>query len=282
MNPILELFYGPPVLDPFDILELALADGTVANQTDSKIVIKDEAGNKITFLGDLTPGGEVTEFKVKSQGIKVAQAEGLDIDPVALAAALQTGDPANAVTALFPTDDLMIKGSPYGDQFQGLGGDGMVVKGRGGDDWLFGEDGNQTLKGGKGDDILGGGGEKDKLYGGKDDDTFVFNPGSGGGSELEEVFVHRIKDFSHEDDTILLTNAGDLFSGPLNKDAFVKGTEATTEDHRVIYDKATGSLYFDGDGSGGLADAFKFGKVDPGTKVKANDFLILSEVQDLL
>ncbi|MCP4309104.1 MAG: hypothetical protein GY788_30370 [bacterium] len=197
-------------------------------------------------------------------------------DPTELEAALADGNPLEELNKLLPTDDLLMKGSPCADQLDAIVGDGVVVKGRGGDDIIIGDDGNQILKGGKGNDIVGGGGEKDKLYGGRDNDLFVFKFGGSPikKAEVSVEAVHRIKDFSRKEDDVLLAIEADLLPGPMGDDAFVIGTEATTEDHRIIYDDTTGSLYFDGDGSGELMDPLKFGKVDPGTKLKAKDFLI--------
>lgn len=284
MNPVIEFFFGPPLIDPFGVAVMALDDGVIVKQTDTKIVVADEAGNKIVFTGDLTPGGEVTGLKIKNNGVKVAQGEDLKIATDDLTAALGGIDPEKSIPALILVDNLLVKGSPFGEYIRGVDGDGIVVKGRHGDDFLFGGEGNQTLKGGKGNDIIGGRGEKDKLYGGEDNDIFFFDlrnlPAA---AEMEDELsfsVHRIKDFSHEDDSIYLSGENfDQLAGPLDKDFFVKGTEAVTEDHRIIYDKATGSLYFDDDGSGELMDPVKFGKVDPGTKVTASDFFVDFDVQ---
>jgi Ca2+-binding RTX toxin-like protein len=76
-----------------------------------------------------------------------------------------------------------------------------VMDGRGGDDLLFGNAGNDRLLGGKGDDRLNGGDGRDVLIGGPgsdflvggpDADTFVFRPGSFGGSHGNDV----VADFS--------------------------------------------------------------------------------------
>ncbi|MCV2880017.1 hypothetical protein OE699_14290 [Sedimentimonas flavescens] len=50
-----------------------------------------------------------------------------------------------------------------------------VIKGRPGNDHLFGEGGDDVLKGGPGNDTLEGGSGDDLLVGGPGEDTFVFN-----------------------------------------------------------------------------------------------------------
>ncbi|WP_421724391.1 hypothetical protein [Bauldia sp.] len=287
MTPTIELYFGEPVLDPFLIGANPLNFGTVVKQTTTKIVVEDDLGNKVVFTGDLTPGGEVNGFKFKSNGIKVAQGEDFEVDFATFETALGNPKPGNEVLSLLFLEAPIIKGSPYRDVAMGLPGDGLVAKGRDGDDVLIGGEGSQTIKGGKGNDVIGGGGEKDKLFGGKGNDIFLFDIGTGPGGGPKRVLdedpvlaVHRIKNFDRKDDVILLTgNSLDAETGgPLSKDAFVVDTEATTADHRVIYDDETGSLYLDEDGSGELMAPVKFGKVDPGTKLKARDFFIDDQI----
>jgi Ca2+-binding RTX toxin-like protein len=59
--------------------------------------------------------------------------------------------------------------------------------------------------------------------------------------------------------------------GYLDNKYFHKGTEAKTADQHVIYDKKTGSIWFDGDGNGTDAQ-FLLAKVTAGTKLHADDF----------
>ena len=55
-----------------------------------------------------------------------------------------------------------------------------------------------------------------------------------------------------DDDTITLDNAvfNGLSLGALASGAFVRGASATQADDRIIYDPASGKLYFDADGAG--------------------------------
>ena len=77
-----------------------------------------------------------------------------------------------------------------------------------------------------------------------------------GGSELFDhpnahANVDTIIDFmsARQDRVIQLAFSG-LGLGPPNPNAFVLGTQAEDADDRIIYDQATGNLYYDADGSG--------------------------------
>jgi len=66
-----------------------------------------------------------------------------------------------------------------------------------------------------------------------------------------------------------------LASGGLAAGAFVVGTAAADANDRIIYDAATGNLYYDSDGSGAGA-ALLFATLDnaPAT-LAASDFLVI-------
>lgn len=103
---------------------------------------------------------------------------------------------------------------------------------------LFGRAGNDTLKGGLG---------QDRLSGGLGDDVFVF-------AFLAEA-GDTITDFNARgNDTIRLSAAafGNHAKGALTNLEFQSGPghAATTRDIRILHDKATGTIWFDADGSG--------------------------------
>ena len=117
-----------------------------------------------------------------------------------------------------------------------------------GNDKLYGNAGIDTLKGGGGNDYLYGGAGTDYLLGGTGSDHFVFN------SSIGSAGVDRILDFAPVYDTIRLENA--LFSGlgtatgTLGNGKFYTGAAAHDADDRIVYNKATGVLSYDADGSG--------------------------------
>lgn len=128
-----------------------------------------------------------------------------------------------------------------------------TVTGGAGNDALVGGPAADSLNGAAGDDRLEGQAGADRLTGGAGVDTFVFGAGAGVGG------ADDIADFAPGVDSIRLVNEpGTVFagmgSGALSAEQLlVGGLDAETASTRVIYDPATGSLYFDPDGAGGVA-----------------------------
>jgi serralysin len=125
------------------------------------------------------------------------------------------------------------------DTLNGTSG-GNTLKGYGGNDKLYGQGGNDYLYGGAGNDTL---------YGGKGKDSFVFDTKANSRTNKD-----AIKDFKVVDDTVRLDNA--VFTkvgsnGTLKSSAFWTNNtgKAHDKDDRVIYDKDSGVLYYDADGS---------------------------------
>ena len=184
-----------------------------------------------------------------------------------------------------------IKGYGGWDQIDGGGGDDEIdggqgndkvlggsgadqLKGGGGQDSLDGGSGRDNLDGGSGNDFLDGGTGNDILRGGKGFDAFVFS------TELGRSNVDTITDFNHADDQIFLSQAifNDLWLGGLSDDQFHKGagaTEGADAQDRIIYDTASGNLYYDPDGSGSDA-AVRFAVLTGSpNNVNASDFTIV-------
>ena len=61
----------------------------------------------------------------------------------------------------------------------------------------------------------------------------------------------------------------------LSSSAFTLGTSATTTAHRIVYDQASGAIYFDADGFGGKAQV-QFAKVAAGTALTAAHFQLFT------
>jgi serralysin len=139
-------------------------------------------------------------------------------------------------------------------------------------DTLKGNAVNNTLKGEAGNDLVAGGLGNDMLWGGIGADAFLFN------TSLEpRTNVDRIRDFSPVDDTIRLENG--IFTalaqtGKLAKGYFTVGAESKDFNDYVVYDKTNGSLSYDGDGSGPLAQT-KFAQLAAGLSMSASDFLVV-------
>ncbi|MEZ5960027.1 MAG: hypothetical protein R3C30_06315 [Hyphomonadaceae bacterium] len=97
----------------------------------------------------------------------------------------------------------------------------------------------------------------------------MFSTAIGGGN------VDAIIGFSVADDTIELSNAvfTGLSAGALDANAFVIGAAAADADDRIIYNSATGQLFFDADGTGAGA-AILFATLAPGLALTSADFII--------
>jgi serralysin len=108
----------------------------------------------------------------------------------------------------------------------------------------------------------------DTMNGGDGADAFVFSTALGGGN------VDAIKSFNVADDTIRLdiTIFTAIANGALDANAFVIGAAAADADDRIIYDSATGALYYDADGDGAGA-AVQFATLSAGLALTEADFL---------
>jgi Ca2+-binding RTX toxin-like protein len=109
------------------------------------------------------------------------------------------------------------------------------------------------------------------LTGGAAPDLFRFT-----GTLSATANVDRITDFVAADNTIQLDDA--MFAGigtvgALSADACRAGTDTADTSDRVIYDIATGSLYFDADGNGAAAQVL-FATLIAGTVLSVANFVI--------
>lgn len=134
--------------------------------------------------------------------------------------------------------------------------DGMIwrpaggsVTGNGTANYLAGFTGADKLSGMGGDDALWGSTGHDTLTGGAGYDAFEF-------AERDAASSDTITDFTRGQDVILLNElVYGLGDGALPATAFKTiGTGGTVDSSdRILYNAATGQLYFDPDGSGGAA-----------------------------
>jgi serralysin len=131
------------------------------------------------------------------------------------------------------------------------GNGGMnTLDGGDGNDFLWGLAGDDVLKGGNGNDELSGGLGADLLTGGAGNDRFVFDtdPGIGGNTDWINDFVKGQDKLVLDDDVFAgLGPVGTLGAGLFRTGVNIAAVDA---DDRVLYDSASGSLYYDADGSG--------------------------------
>jgi Ca2+-binding RTX toxin-like protein len=140
-----------------------------------------------------------------------------------------------------------------------------------GRDVLYGESGNDVLRGLEGSDRLFGGAGRDTMEGGSGSDIFVFNAALN-----TRTNVDSLPDFKTAD-TIQLENR--IFTkltktGTLSSSAFWTGSAAHDANDRIIYDKSTGNLYYDQDGTGSK-NAVLFAKLDQGLALTSRDFYVI-------
>ena len=134
-----------------------------------------------------------------------------------------------------------------------------------GADTLSGLDGNDTLSGGSGNDILSGGVGNDILSGDAGNDTLT------GGAGVDSLFGGvGNDDIIHLDDLVFTG----LAAGTLAATAFVTGTAALDAGDRIVYDAATGALYYDSDGDGAAAQ-LQFATLNPAATLSNVDFMVV-------
>lgn len=131
------------------------------------------------------------------------------------------------------------------------------LSGRGGNDTLIGNAGGDGLDGGAGDDWLeggvDGGAEFDRLIGGAGRDSFVFREATPGGPIMDDA----VNDFISGVDRIVLDahamsalGASGSFTAADARFWSSTAGAAHDADDRVIYNTATGDLWYDADGNG--------------------------------
>ncbi|WP_201838848.1 calcium-binding protein [Microvirga zambiensis] len=165
---------------------------------------------------------------------------------------------------------------PAGKVLNG-GRGGEVLQGDAGGDWLKGNAGNDKLFGHGSDDYLYGGLGKDVLSGGAGRDSFVFN------TKAAKSNVDKVTDFNVFDDSIYLENA--VFKalgnkGSINKPVqlkkaeFALGSKAADKSDHVIYNKKTGALFYDADGTGSQAQV-QIATLSKNLKMTHKDFFVI-------
>lgn len=147
-------------------------------------------------------------------------------------------------------NDRLLGGNGADHMFGYLGRDNL--NGGNGNDVLDGGGGNDSLIGAAGDDVLIGGAGRDILTGGAGADAFVL--------DVLETSANKdtIRDFVSGVDHIELaisafSGLASYGAGALGAGELTLGAVATATDQHLIYNNATGALYYDVDGAGGVA-----------------------------
>jgi Ca2+-binding RTX toxin-like protein len=148
-------------------------------------------------------------------------------------------------------------GGAASDQFWGED-DNDTLSGNGGNDILLGGNGIDTLNGGLGSDTLNGGADRDTLIGGAGVDPVTGGPGSdffvfnAPASAANRDIVADFANVAGNNDTFRLENAVMPKVGPagaLNPAFFRAGAAALDANDFVVYNRTTGALFYDANGS---------------------------------
>jgi Ca2+-binding RTX toxin-like protein len=212
-------------------------------------------GGNDTLIGN---GGNDTYF-VSSSGDVVRENVNRGTDSVRAYVSYTLSANVENLT-LLDTKDLNATGNQLNNRLNGNDGKNT----------LTGRAGNDILNGGAGSDRLIGGSGNDTLTGGSGNDRFRFNSPSEG--------IDTITDFVAIDDTISLV--GSAFGGGLTPNTILRsaqftiGVQATTVNHRVIYNNSNGKLWFDRDGSGSSFAAVEIANLSSGLNLTSSDIFI--------
>jgi Ca2+-binding RTX toxin-like protein len=138
---------------------------------------------------------------------------------------------------------------------------------------LTGNGSANSVWGNHGNNIINGAGGNDELTGLVGQDSFLFNTALNAATNLDVI-----TDFSVADDTIQLDD--DVFSsslglGNISAGELVIGAAALDANDRIIYNDATGALFYDSDGVGGTAQ-IQFATLSTGLALTNLDFLVVA------
>ncbi|MBQ0823141.1 right-handed parallel beta-helix repeat-containing protein [Microvirga terrae] len=177
--------------------------------------------------------------------------------------------------------DEDLSGRSGNDTIRGMGGNDHV-SGDGGNDKLYGNSGRDYVFGGNGHDSISGGAGNDILSGNAGRDVFIFDSRLGNSSTDRKVNFDTILDYSAKDDSIWLDNAVFRKLGlgssanptKLDADVFHIGTRAKDQNDYILYNKKTGVLSYDSDGSGSRKPV-EFAQLKKGLALTYHDFFVV-------
>lgn len=169
------------------------------------------------------------------------------------------------------------------------GGDGKdFLDGGSGNDQVLGEAASDRLLGEAGTDVLNGGTENDTLYGGTENDVLTGGAGSDRFNFYDPAIdgTDQITDFSVAEDKIGIyvgdsadsayLDAGLIPNAPISADQFQIRAAAADGNDRLIYNSATGTLFFDADGNGAVAQV-QIASLAPGLALTSSNLLAFDD-----
>ncbi|WP_281024000.1 hypothetical protein [Microvirga flavescens] len=248
----------------------AVRENTASESTIAEIIATDVDGDLLRFTLEDSAGGRFKLVKDAGTGrwlIKVDRSIGLDFEQEKFhiikvqAHEDKVGGLSSAITTLrINLRDALVE----------------VVSEKDTSDKIYGGAFGDNLRGGKGDDILRGNGGNDTLTGGEGNDVFQFQSTPNATTNKDLIKDFHVGTGTAENDMIWL-NRQFGFTGftaaeadkLLDRDAFVLGTTATLARAQILYNKATGELFYDADGIGnGTTNraAVLFATLDPASR----------------
>ena len=227
---------------------------------------------------DMMIGGTGNDtYVVDNVGDVVNETGGNGIDTVTSSITFSLG---NTARVLGTVENLTLTGTAANGTGNSLAN---VIIGNTAANALDGGAGSDTLYGGLGNDTLAGGAANDRLYGGLGNDTLTSDAGS-------DIFVFdttpnstsnrdTITDFKNaggNNDTFWLDHT--IFTGlpvgALNAGSFRAGVTALEADDFIVYNRSTGALYYDSNGSA-LGGAVQFATLTNRPVLTASDFVVI-------
>jgi len=152
-----------------------------------------------------------------------------------------------------------------------------LLQGGDANDILYGQGGNDRLYGAAGNDKLYGRAGKDTLKGDAGQDVFVFDTRLSTSSKVNKANLDKIVDFTVKDDMIHLSKS--VFKkmakkGVIKSSEFYQGLKAHDESDHIIYNRKTGALYYDADGTGSIAQV-QIASLSKNLKMTYKDFFVV-------
>ena len=137
---------------------------------------------------------------------------------------------------------------------------------------IVGNAGISVLRGLGGHDQLQGMAGHDTLTGGAGNDKFLFNTALNAATNVDNITdMAAGVDIIRLDDAVL---AGIGAVGVLNADAFHVGAAAADAQDRIVYNNATGQLFFDSNGNAGGGSTL-FANLTAGLALSNTDFYVV-------
>jgi RHS repeat-associated protein len=253
------------------------------------------AGNDsyvVDSTGDIVTETSTTTAEIDSVASTITYTLGANLENLTLSG-------SSVINGTGNTLNNQLTGNGTNNRLSGLAGDD-VITGAAGDDTLDGGDGNDSLTGDDGNDSLTGGLGIDTLLGGLGNDSLMGGAGNdlltgNGGSDrflfdtnaafsASALGIDRISDFLIGTDKIVLDKttftalssiAGNGFSITSDFASVADSAAAAVSSARIVYGRATGSLYYNQNGAAsGLGTGGEFAVLSGLPTLTAADFVI--------